>query len=139
MYRVLKRAAIKKMRLIRTSLLLLVIALVGYVGTTYVSAKGLDQKWATAFLGTIVPFSFVIYFHRNRLLRWSFWTSLLLCFSIHVIAIWICFQYFLAMFRNFSPLLWYPVMLFEMFALLISQKRIEEMLTGERYTMTLHL
>ena len=33
-------------------------------------------------------------------------------------------------FQTFSPLLWYPVMIVEVFVLLIAVKRIEDKLTG---------
>jgi hypothetical protein len=105
----------------------------------YVDSRGLDRKWATAFFGTIVPFGFVIYVHRQRLRRRSFWTSIVAWLVIHLTIIWIFFQYVLAAFRSVSPLLWYPVMLVEMFGLLIAIKRLEEKLTGERYTMTVRL
>jgi hypothetical protein len=135
----MKEPQIKRNRSIREGVFLLVAGIFAYMVIAYVDSRGLDRKWATAVFGTIVPFGFVIYMHRQRLRRRSFWASVFACLVIHSTAIWVFFQYTLAAFRSLSPLLWYPVMLVEMFGLLIAVKRIEEKLTGEPYTMTLRL
>jgi hypothetical protein len=138
-YSKLKNAQIKRGRAIRESIWLLAVVVFCLIATFYTEKWGLDRKWVTALLGTVVPFGFVTYVNRRRLARWSFWISLFVCLAIHLLAVWAVFQYVLSGFRTFSPLLWYPVMLLEMFALLIVEKRLEEKLTGERYTMTVRI
>lgn len=98
--------------------------------------KGIQQKWITALLGTVFPFALVIYL-RRRGLRWSFWASLAIFFAVHCIVIGFVFGYLLANFQSFSPLLWCPVMLVEVFVLIIGVKRIEERLTGKREVVRL--
>jgi hypothetical protein len=93
--------------------------------------SGIAQKWVTALFATVVPFSFVIYAQRKTL-SWSFWMALLICLAIHILAIWVIFEYVLAIFRRFSPLLWLPFMLVELFGLIIVSTRIERALTGRR-------
>ena len=118
------------------------VVILGLMGVSaFVLAGGADdmgipRKWLTAFFGTLIPFSFVMYAFRQRVLRWSFWMSFLLCLALHLIVMWAVFQYALAGFRSFSPLLWYPVMLVEIFVLFIAVKRVEEKIVGERYKMS---
>ena len=64
--------------------------------------------------------------------EWSFWMALLICLAIHILAIWVIFERILAMFSHFSPLLWLPFMLVELFGLIIVSTRIERAITGKR-------
>jgi cation transport ATPase len=93
--------------------------------------RGIAQKWVTALFATVVPFSFVIYARRKALSR-SFWMALLICLAIHTLVIWAIFEYVLAIFSHFSPLLWLPFMLVELFGLIIVSTRIERLFTGRR-------
>jgi hypothetical protein len=58
--------------------------------------------------------------------------ALLTCLAIHILAIWVIFERVLAMFSHFSPLLWLPFMLVELFCLIIVSTRIERAITGKR-------
>jgi hypothetical protein len=52
---------------------------------------------------------------------------------------WVFFQYVLYGVARFSILFWYPVMLVEVFVLLIAVKRIHDKLTGTHETIKLSL
>ena len=89
--------------------------------------------------GTLGPFSLLVYAFRRWLLRWSFWLALACCLSVHIILIWIIFEYVLASIENLSIWLWLPVMLVETLILLVAVKRIEESLTGRHENIKLTL
>jgi hypothetical protein len=112
----------------------IVFALVVLAFVLYVAAdqRGIEQKWVTALLGTMLTFGTVIYSFRGRLLRWYVWASLGICMAVHVLAIWIVFKYVLATVSKVSPLFWIPISTIEIFFLLIATKRIETRLTGRR-------
>ena len=97
----------------------------------------ISRKWVTATMGTLGPFSFVVYACRRSAFRWSFWTALTICLAVHLLAIWIVFQYVLAAFQTVNFWLWLPVMLMEAFVLLIAIKRISEKLLGKQETIKL--
>jgi hypothetical protein len=111
-----------------------ILVLVG-VTAFYLAGLGHDrgsaQKWVTALFATVAPFSMVIY-ARRKTLSWSFGMALLICLVIHILAIWVIFEYVLAGFSRFSPLLWLPFMLVELFGLIIVSRRIERAFTGRR-------
>ncbi len=96
----------------------LVAALVTFVLLLAAHNRDIPKKWVTATMGTLGPFSFVIYAYRGRLLRLSFWASLAICLGVHIVVIWIFFQYVLISFQAFSIWLWFPVMLIEALPLL---------------------
>jgi hypothetical protein len=81
--------------------------------------RGIAVKWVTALFATAIPFLFVIYFRRKTLFRWALGVALLTCLLVHGLVIWIVFKYVLAAFDHFSPLLWLPFMLIQIFALLV--------------------
>lgn len=99
--------------------------------------RGIAEKWATAILATIITFGFVAFAFRSRLRRWTFWVSFLVCITVHLLIVWAIFHVVFAQVQRFSILLWFPIMLLEIAGLLVAVKRIEESLTGERYTMRL--
>lgn len=115
--------------------LLVLIGVFAFVLAGNLHDRGIPQKWGTAILGTLIPFGFVIFAFRQRLFRWSFWGSLAICLTVHVLVVWTFFQYFLNSIERFSILLWLPVMLIEAFVLLVVVKRIEEKFTGQHETM----
>jgi hypothetical protein len=84
-------------------------------------------------MGTLVPFSYVVYACRRQLRR-SFWMSLSICLAIHSLAIWAIFQYVLVDFQSVSIWLWFPVMLIETVVLLVAVKRIEEKFASDHET-----
>jgi len=133
----LKGNKITRRRSIWENAILLLIGVSGFAFAGAARKRGIDQKWLTAVFGTLIPFGFVIFAFRPRLLRWSFWASLAMCLAVHVLVLWTLFQYILAIFQTFPILLWYPVMLIETVVLLIIVKRIEERLTGHRETIKL--
>lgn len=99
---------------------------------------GLSRKWVTAAIGTVGSFAFVIYARRhNGPRRWSFWLALAICFAAHATVVGLFFQYVLADVPTFSVWFWYPIMVLEMFILLIAVKRIEQKITGRRETVKL--
>jgi ABC-type iron transport system FetAB permease component len=99
--------------------------------------RSIPPKWVTATIGTVAPFTFVIYVYRRRLLRWSFWVALSICLLIHTVTVAVIFRYVLNDFQSFSIWLWFPIMLSEVFALLIAVKKMGETLTGKRDTTRL--
>ncbi len=136
MYGRLKGKAIKRRASIGEYAILVLIAVTAFVLAGAAHNRGIEKKWLTAFFGTLLPFCLVI-FLRRRNLRWSFWLSLAICLAMHLVVVWIFFQYVLANFHSFPILLWYPFMLGEIVVLLIAVKRIEEKITGRRETIKL--
>jgi hypothetical protein len=68
----------------------IVIALVlTVVLVTVTDRLGMPQKWHAAIVGTLTSFCVVVLSYRLRWSRWSFWTALGVCLTIHSIAIWI--------------------------------------------------
>ena len=101
--------------------------------------RGIPHKWATAIMGTIVTFGFVIYSCRRMLNRWAFWAAISIGLGAHIVVTWVFFRYVLYVVDRFSILFWYPIMLVEAFVLLIAVKRIHDKLTGKRETIKLSL
>jgi hypothetical protein len=87
-------------------------------------------------LVTLIPFSFVVFF-RRRSFRSVFVVSLAICLAVHLVAVWFFFKFVLARFETSSILFWLPVMLVEVFVLLIAVKKIEDKLTGRKDTIRL--
>ena len=135
----LKRNKIRRRNAITNWTLTLTGAVLGFVIFVATERIGLPRKWVTAIFGTIIPFGFVICAYRGRLLRWSLWASLAICLTVHVLVIWVFFQYVLFNFQRFSILLWLPVMLIEVFVLLVAVKRVEEKFTGQHETIRARL
>jgi hypothetical protein len=119
--------------------LLLWIGLFAYVLASDLHDRGLPHKWATATLGTIGTFGFVIWACRQMWNRWAFWAAIGVCLGVHTVVIWVFFQYILHGVDRFSILFWYPIMLGEVVALLIAVKRIHDKLTSKRETIKLSL
>jgi hypothetical protein len=94
--------------------------------------RGIALKWATAILGTILPFGMVIYLCRVMLKRWAFWVAIGVCLTAHIVIVWIVFEYVFHGLARVSILLWLPVALAETVALLIVVKRIHDKLSGKR-------
>jgi hypothetical protein len=109
-----------------------VAVLIALAFATMTDRIGMPHKWHVAILVTIAPFAVVVLSYRLRWSRWSFWMSLTLCLTVHIVAIWVFFQYVLINVRNLGMLLWFPVVFVEMFVLLVAVKRVEEKLTGKR-------
>jgi hypothetical protein len=99
-------------------------------------SRGIPRKWVTALFATLIPFGQVIY-TRRRNLRWPFWFAFATCLSVHLVIVWVFFQFVLADFKNFGILLWLPVMSAEIFVLLIAIKRIEKRVFGKNETIKL--
>jgi|ERR1700686_49737 len=135
MYGKLSRKKIKRRSSFWENTLLVLFGVFAFVLAGDLHDNGIPQKWGTAVLGTLIPFGFVIFAFRERLLRWSFWGSLGICLTIHILVIWAFFEYVLDGVGRFSILFWLPVMLIEMFLLLVVVKRIEETFTGRHETM----
>ena len=125
----LRRDRIKRQRSVWEYALLSLTAITVFALAVAAHDRGIAQKWVTAVFGTAFPFAFVTYLRRESLRR-SFWLSLAICLAVHCITIALVFRYVLIDFQTFSPLLWYPVMIVEVFVLLIAVKRIEDKLTG---------
>jgi len=118
---------------------MLLVAVVAFLLASDLHNRGIHQKWGTAIIGTIITFGFVVYACRQMLSRWAFWVALGICFGAHVIMVWVFFQFLLSSFERFSILLWYPIILVEVFVLLIAVKRIHDKLTGRRETFALKM
>lgn len=112
--------------------LLLLIGVFAFTTASALHNRGIPHKWATAIMGTLVTFGIVIYACRQMWTRWAFWVAVSICFGAHFIIILFFFQYVLHGVDRFSILFWYPIMLAEIFALLVAVKRIHDKLTGTR-------
>lgn len=100
--------------------------------------KGIPKKWVTAVMATVFPFAFVVYARRHHgLRRWSFWSAVIICLAVHCAVVGMVFRYALANVQTFSIWFWFPIMVAEMFVLLIVVKRIEEKITGRQETVKL--
>jgi hypothetical protein len=119
--------------------LILLVVVFAFLFASDLHNRGIHQKWGTAIIGTIITFGFVVYACRQMLGRWAFWIALGICFGAHLIIVWVFFQFLLSSFERFSILLWYPIMLVEVFVLLIAVKRIHDKLTGKRETFELRM
>jgi len=117
--------------------LLILIGVFAFMTAGELHNRGIPHKWATAIMGTLVTFGIVIYLCRRMWNRWAFWAAISICLAAHTIVTWVFFQYVLYGADRFSILFWYPVMLMEIFALLIAVKRIHDKLTGTHETIKL--
>ena len=127
----MKRRRIKRRASFWESVILLLIGIFAYLVASNFSDRGIAQKWATAVMATLITFGFVIYAYREIVLRWSFWVSIAICLAVHIVVLWAFFLYVLQSVGRFSILFWYPIMLVEVFVLLVAVKRLEEKLTGK--------
>ena len=94
--------------------------------------RGMPQKWHAAIIGTIFPFIFVVFSYPSTWLRRrSFWTAVGICLAIHLVGIWLLFQYVLARVQHFGTLFWLPVAFVEAVVLLIVVRKVENRLTGK--------
>jgi hypothetical protein len=119
--------------------LLLLIGVFAFMLAGDLHDKGIPQKWATAIMGTIITFGFVVYVCRRMLNRWAFWAATGICLGAHILVVWVFFQYVLNSVERFSILFWYPLMLVEAFGVLIVVKRIHDKLTGKHETVKLSM
>src|SRR6202140_3498665 len=92
MYGKLSRKKIKRRSSFWENTLLVLFGVFAFVLAGDLHDNGIPQKWGTAVLGTLIPFGFVIFAFRERLLRWSFWGSLGICLTIHILVIWAFFE-----------------------------------------------
>lgn len=136
MQRRLRRDSIKRRSSIWEYAILFLFGVFTFIAAGSAHNRGIQQKWVTALLVTLIPFCFVV-FLRRRNLRWAFFESLAICLVVHLVAIWFFFQSVLAKFETSSILFWLPVMLVEVFVLLIAVKRIEDKLTGKKEAIRL--
>jgi len=122
---------------IGTVAILVLTGVSGYFLADRADYEGIPRKWITALFATLIPFAFVLHSFRERFFRWSFWTAFCFCLSIHLLAICSLLQYVRSNIRTISRILCYPVMLFEIFVLLIAIKRADQALANERYPIGL--
>jgi len=118
---------------------LLLVGVFAFMTAGEMDNRGIQQKWATAIMGTLVTFGIVVYLCRRMWTRWAFWAANSICLAAHAIVTWVFFQYVLYGVERFSILFWYPVLLLEVFVLLIAVKRIHDRLTGTHETIKLSL
>jgi hypothetical protein len=118
---------------------LLLVGALSFLLARNLHERGIPLKWATAIMGTVVIFAFVIYVCGNLLTRWAFWVAVAICFLVHIVVTWMFFQLFLSGFERFSILCFYPLMLIEVFVLLVAVKRIHDKLTGNHETLELKM
>lgn len=81
----------------------------------------------------------LFYACRRLLARWGFWVAICICFGTHLIAIWVVFHVLASGVERFSILLWFPIMLVEVFFFLIVVKRIHDRLSGNREKIELRM
>jgi hypothetical protein len=132
----MKRDVTRRRASIWENAILLLFGVFVFIAAGSADSRGIKQKWLTALLVTLIPFCFVFFFRRKSL-RWAFLVSLGICLVVHLVAIWAFFQFVLARFESSSILFWLPVMLVEVFILLIVVKRIEEKISGKHETIRL--
>jgi hypothetical protein len=119
-----QRSKIRRRDSITNWTITFVAAVVTFALLIATDRHNISRKWVTAIVGTLGPFSLVVYACRRLAFKWSFWTALTICLALHLLAIWIVFRYVLAAFQTVNIWLWLPVMLTEALVLLIAIKRI---------------
>jgi hypothetical protein len=135
----LKRDAIKRRASLKGWGITVCGAVMAFALAWAADDRGIPKKWVTAVLVTIFPFAFVLYVRRHDgPRRWAFWVALAICLAVHAAVVGMFYQYVLVNVRTFSIWFWYPVMIAEMFVLLIAVKRIEEKITGRHETIKLN-
>ncbi|GAC1662811.1 MAG: hypothetical protein NVS9B4_16890 [Candidatus Acidiferrum sp.] len=132
----LNRKKIKRASAIENAFVV-IIGVLSLVAVVVMDNHGAPRRWHAAIGATLIPFGFVVYAYRRRLLRWSFWPSFAACLLVHGVLIFICFQYILRDVEYVSILIWFPVAFVEAWLLLIAMKRVEEKLTGKHETIKL--
>jgi len=137
MHRKLKEKSQKRHTSFGEYVLLILFGVFAFMTAGQLDNRGIPHKWATAIMGTVMTFGIVIYLCRRMWTRWAFWAAIGICLAGHTIVTWVFFQYVLYGANRFSILFWYPVMLVEVFVLLIAVKRIHDKLTGTRETIKL--
>lgn len=97
------------------------------------SRLGLARKWNTVSFGTFVPFIVVVQTYPRRWRRVSFWSAFAICLIVHLVAMWVIFEY---IFVHRAPgwVLWLPVAFGEGFALMALVRVVEEKLLKARVT-----
>src|SRR6266404_7129984 len=123
MHRKLKGGTRKRRTSFGEYVLLLLTGVFAFMTAGELHNRGIPHKWAAAIMGTLVTFGFVVYVCRRMLNRWAFWAAISICLGAHIIVTWIFLQYVLYGVDRFSISFWYPIMLGEIFALLIAVKR----------------
>ena len=94
--------------------------------------SGIQPKWVTAVLATLIPFGMLMYGYRAFLGRWAFWAGLIFCLLVHSVCISLLFGYVLSNLTRVPILLWFPFMMVELFILIVAVAKIHNSLTGER-------
>jgi hypothetical protein len=123
---------------IRENLGILIGVTVTIVAAIIMDGRGMPQRWHAAIFGTTVPFVFVVLSYPSAWLRrWSFWTSVAICLALHLVGIWILFQYGLTQIPRLGWGLWLPIAAVEAVVLLVAVKKIEEKLTGKHEVVEL--
>jgi CDP-diglyceride synthetase len=118
-------------------ILLLLIGVFAFMTAGELHNRGIQHKWATAIMRTLVTFGIVVYLCRRMWTRWAFWVAIGICLAANTIVTLVFFQYVLYGVDRFSILFWYPVMLGEVFVFLIAVKRIHDKLTGTHESIKL--
>jgi hypothetical protein len=90
-----------------------------------IDMSGMPHRWHTAIFGTVVPFSTVILLRRMSWPRLTFWISLWILLSIHLLLAFIVFGIILRHVSVIGLLWWLPIAFIEMLALLELQRRLE--------------
>jgi hypothetical protein len=139
MHRKLKGENRKRHTSLGEYVLLILIGVFAFMTASELHNKGIPHRWATAIIGTLVTFGFVVYLCRRMWTRWAFWVAICICLAAHTIVTWVFLQYVLYGVDRFSIVFWYPVMLVEVFVFLIAVKRIHDKLTGTHETIKLSL
>jgi hypothetical protein len=96
--------------------------------------SGMPQKWHAAIIGTVCPFTVVILIYRPKWKLWKFWASLVACLVVHLVAIWILFQYIWFNVQTLGFVYWFPIALLEGLFLVAAVRWIEERFTGPHET-----
>ncbi len=122
----------------RENIGLLVGVCLTLIAAVIMDDRGMPQKWHAAIFGTTLPFVFVILiYHPAWLRRWSFWASVAICLALHLVGIWIFFQYVLKNVQQLGWGLWLPAAAVEAIVLLVAIKKIEEKLMGKHEVIEL--
>jgi hypothetical protein len=89
---------------------------------------GMPQKWHAAILATLVPFAAMVSIKRTSWSRPTFWATLIACFAVNLLLIWIFFEFVLWKVTTFGWIWWVPVAFMETVILLHFQPKLERKL-----------
>jgi hypothetical protein len=126
-----KAKALKRRSSFRENAVAIAFGILTFILLIEARKRGIQPKWVTAVLVTLIPFGILTYGYRAFLGRWAFWAGLIICLLVHGVGISLLFAYVLSDLTKVPILLWFPFMMVELFVLIVGVAKIHNSLTGK--------